>query len=70
MTSIVKIMKPMILIVAYNAEKTIKQLLIRIPNDVWKTAKEIIVADDCSKDKTYQIALDYKKSIREIILEL
>jgi len=64
MISIVKIMKTMILIVAYNAEKTIKQLLIRIPNDLWKTAKEIIVADDCSKDKTYQIALDYKKEYK------
>jgi glycosyltransferase involved in cell wall biosynthesis len=53
--------KIMVLVVAYNAEKTITNLLERIPDEIWKDSEEIIVADDCSKDKTKKIAERYKK---------
>ncbi|MEK6908484.1 MAG: glycosyltransferase family 2 protein [Nanoarchaeota archaeon] len=52
--------KLMILIVAYNAESTIKPLLERMPNEVWKRASEIVIADDASKDFTSVVANEYK----------
>lgn len=50
----------MILVVAYNAESTIKSLLDRMPKEVWKRASEIVIADDCSKDFTSIVANEYK----------
>ncbi len=52
--------KIMILVVAYNAEKTITNLLDRIPKEIWAKSTEIVVADDCSKDATAKIASEYK----------
>lgn len=60
-SSIKQSKKIMILIVSYNAEKTITRLLERMPEDVWKKAEEIIVADDASQDKTAEMALNYKR---------
>lgn len=54
----------MILVVAYNAEKTVEKLLRRIPNSVWKKAQEVVVADDCSSDKTSEVANLYKKKLK------
>ncbi len=53
--------KFMVLVVAYNAEDTIKLLLDRMPRDVWKNAEEIVIADDASKDRTGEVARDYKR---------
>ena len=53
--------KIMVLVVAYNAEKTISHLLDRIPKEIWDKSKEIVVADDCSKDKTSKVAEEYRK---------
>lgn len=50
----------MVLVVAYNAENTIKSLLERIPSDVWKRAEEVVIADDASKDLTSVVANEYK----------
>lgn len=52
--------KLMILVVAYNAESTIKHLLERMPNDVWKRASEVVIADDASNDFTSVVANEYK----------
>jgi len=52
--------KLMILIVSYNAEKTINPLLNRMPKEVWKRASEVVIADDASKDRTSSIAKAYK----------
>ena len=51
-----------IIIPVFNEERTIKEILIRVanvklPNNI---AKEVIVVDDCSKDKTSQILLGVK----------
>lgn len=51
----------LIFIVAYNANKTIRQLLDRIPKDTLDLAEEILVADDSSQDNTSEIVLDYIK---------
>ena len=53
--------KVLILVVAYNAEKTVYPLFNRFPKDVWERADEILVADDASKDRTYEVVLNYKK---------
>lgn len=57
--------KILILVVAYNAEKTVKLLLDRIPNLLWKKVKEVLVADDSSSDKTFEVAQAYKKSTKK-----
>ncbi|MEK6910265.1 MAG: glycosyltransferase family 2 protein [Nanoarchaeota archaeon] len=53
--------KLMVLIVSYNAEQTITKLLHRIPQEVWDKAEEIVIADDASRDRTAEMARDYKK---------
>lgn len=53
--------KIMVLVVAYNAEKTITKLLDRFPKETLSKVDEIIVADDCSKDNTSEIAKMYGK---------
>lgn len=51
--------KILILVLAYNAETTILQVLNRIPQSIWAEA-DILIADDASVDKTAQIAQIYK----------
>ena len=49
-------LKLSIIIPAYNEEKTIKIVIARVINVKLKEiSKEIIVVDDCSKDKTRSI---------------
>ena len=45
-----------VLIVAYNAEKTIASVLDRIPKSLAPRLAEICVIDDCSKDETQRAA--------------
>ncbi len=52
--------KVLVLIVAYNAEKTITLLLDRFPKDALNRVDEIIVADDASSDPTAALAQAYK----------
>ncbi len=49
-----------ILVVAYNALKTLSKVLKRIPADVWEQIEEVAVFDDASKDETYELAVGYK----------
>jgi glycosyltransferase involved in cell wall biosynthesis len=50
-----------IIIVSYFAEKTIRHVLEQIPKDIAARAAEIIVLDDASTDKTYDVAMACKK---------
>jgi len=50
-----------ILIVSYNAVKTLAPTIRRIPIEVMEKVEEIFVFDDCSKDKTYEEALRFKE---------
>jgi len=53
--------KLLIFIVAYNAELHIENVLNRIPKEVLtKYNYEILIIDDSSKDKTFEIAHDYQ----------
>ncbi len=52
-----------IVIVAYFAEKTIRDLLQRIPPSIRNQAKEIILLDDASTDNTCGVAQEVKKEL-------
>ncbi|HTL70518.1 MAG TPA: glycosyltransferase, partial [Candidatus Eisenbacteria bacterium] len=49
-------------IVAYNAESTLQKVLDRIPAAVREKVAEVVVFDDESKDKTYEVAREYKET--------
>lgn len=51
-----------ILIVTYNAVKTLAPTISRIPPSLMDRIDEIFVFDDHSSDKTYETALAYKKA--------
>jgi|SRR3989344_2847491 len=51
--------KILILVLAYNAESTIVQVLERIPEQILRQA-DILVADDASVDQTAELAEKYK----------
>jgi len=54
--------KVLIFIVAYNAEKTLEDVLNRIPASLQKDFNtEILVIDDASKDNTFHIGLSHKR---------
>ena len=50
-----------IFIVTYNAVQTLRQVLDRIPEDVWDRVDEVFVFDDSSQDDTYLVGLGYKQ---------
>lgn len=49
-----------IFIVAYNAASTLRQVLDRIPDDVWEKVEEVFVFDDESQDDTFLVGMGYK----------
>lgn len=49
-----------ILIVAYNAAGTLRNVLDRIPKSVWERVEEVMVFDDSSQDDTYLVGMGYK----------
>jgi glycosyltransferase involved in cell wall biosynthesis len=49
-----------VLIVAYNAESTLSQVLDRIPSSFRSRVAEVLVCDDHSQDATYQVGLSYQ----------
>ena len=53
-------MKIGVLVVAYNAQATLAQVLDRIPQDFAKQIDSILVCDDASTDKTHSVGLEYK----------
>ena len=59
--------KILILVLAYNAETTILEVLKRIPASIWKEA-DVLIANDASKDKTKEIAQKHKdeKNIKNL----
>jgi len=56
--------KVLILIVCYNAEKSIESVLDRIPHEVWQDkhfSTEVLIIDDQSPDRTFYTAEDYSR---------
>src|SRR5438128_1398621 len=54
-----------ILVVAYNAESTLRQTLHRIPRELRPRIEEIFVFDDASKDRTQEIGLEVAQELEE-----
>ena len=55
--------KLLIFIVAYNAEKTVGKVFERIPKILSKIySLEILIIDDCSNDKTFEVCRKIKKT--------
>ncbi len=44
-----------ILVVAYNAESTLRGVLHRIPRNIWQRIEQVFVFDDASQDKTHEV---------------
>ena len=54
--------KLLVFIVAYNAENTIANVLTRIPNNLSKDYEiSILIIDDASNDKTFDISKNFKE---------
>src|SRR2546423_14691674 len=51
-----------ILVVAYNAESTLRQTLHRIPDDLRSKIEEVFVFDDASQDKTHEVGMQCKEA--------
>jgi glycosyltransferase involved in cell wall biosynthesis len=49
-----------IFIVTYNAVTTLRQVLDRIPEEIWDKVEEVFVFDDESKDDTFLVGMGYK----------
>jgi glycosyltransferase involved in cell wall biosynthesis len=52
----------LIFIVAYNAERTIEQVLQRIPAALLEHETEVLIIDDSSRDQTFEKARSHKES--------
>ena len=53
--------KILIFIPTYNAEKTLQEVLLAIPQNLLNFNYEILILDDCSQDKTFKKAQTYKE---------
>lgn len=51
----------LIFVVAYNAEKTLDWVLDRIPRELLVPGNSVLVIDDSSSDKTYEVGLRYQE---------
>lgn len=49
-------MKTVIFVPAYEAEKTLQDIIMRIPQEVYEDIGEILIQDDASHDNTYKVA--------------
>ena len=63
-------MKVGILVVAYNAEKTLAETLNRIPPALFPSITDVFVCDDSSTDSTHAVALDYESAHPEMPLRV
>jgi glycosyltransferase involved in cell wall biosynthesis len=59
--------KLLVFVIAYYAESTLKQVLERIPEAVFRDNDcEVLVVDDASDDRTYAVGREYQESHPEI----
>lgn len=56
-----------VLLITYNQEDVIRRALDSILSQKYWGLYQIIIGDDCSKDKTFDILLDYKERYPDII---
>ena len=63
-------MKHLIFIVAYNHENFIEKVLERLPKSIFLEDYEILIVDDASIDKTFQIAKEWSKNNKKIKIRI
>ncbi len=63
-------MKVGVLVVAYNAESTLADVLDRIPHEMRTQLTEVLVQDDYSVDGTFQVATEYLESVDHLPLTI
>jgi glycosyltransferase involved in cell wall biosynthesis len=57
----------LIFVIAYHAESTLRAVLERIPSSVFETYDcQILVVDDASEDRTFEIGCEYQKAHPDI----
>lgn len=57
----------LIFVIAYYADTTLRRVLERIPGEVFEQYdSEVLVVDDASEDRTFEIGLEYKEAHPEI----
>ena len=49
----------LIFIVAYNADRTLEEVLDRIPESVWGHGTRVLIIDDASQDRTFEVGVEY-----------
>lgn len=59
-----------ILVVAYNAESTLAQVLDRVPKAFRPRITQVFVCDDASQDSTYLVGLGYQQTARDLPLKI
>jgi hypothetical protein len=59
-----------ILVVAYNAESTLRSVLERIPPAVLAKIEEIVVFDDASQDRTFEVGESLQDRFRGVKLSI
>ena len=55
----------LVFIVAYNAERTIANVLSRIPPELRNRNVEVLIIDDSSKDRTFATGLEHEDQISD-----
>ncbi len=59
----------LVFVIAYRAEKTLTGVLSRIPSTIFETLDcEILVVDDASTDRTFEIGHEWKEAHPEIVV--
>jgi glycosyltransferase involved in cell wall biosynthesis len=59
----------LVFVIAYRAEKTLTWVLSRIPSTIFETLDcEILVVDDASTDRTFEIGHEWKEAHPEIVV--
>jgi glycosyltransferase involved in cell wall biosynthesis len=51
----------LIFIVAYNADRTLEEVVDRIPESVWSHGTRVLIIDDASQDRTFEVGLEYER---------
>jgi len=60
----------LIFIVAYNADRTLRSVLDRIPESVWRHGTRVLVIDDASEDRTFEVGFHYERGHSERDVEV
>ncbi len=60
----------LIFIVAFNADRTLASVLDRVPAAAWRHGTRILVIDDASRDRTFEVGLQYTGDHEERDIEV